>query len=94
MPLRGKILAQERDRMLAQGQAGMAAVLDDVVRICHLPKFDVGFLLLSDRLHLALSRINKEWQSLIAQSFDCPQRMPSLKFERWQLGRSFPGRLT
>jgi len=51
MPSCSKVLAQERDRVLAQGQASMAVVLDDIVPICHLPEFDVGLLLLGDCLH-------------------------------------------
>ncbi len=59
----------------------MAVVLDDIVPVCHLPEFDIRLLLLGDRLHLALGRSNKEWQWLVAQSFDRPQRIASLKFE-------------
>ena len=75
MLLAAQVLAQEADRMLAQGQADMAIVLDHLAAGRHRPQRHRGLVNLRHDLGFARRGGGEQRQRLVAQRLDRPERL-------------------
>ena len=82
MRWRLQVAAQERDRVVAQRQADMAVVLDDLAAGGHRPQRHRRLVDLRHRRGLAGRGGREQRQRLVAQRLDRPQRLAAGKAER------------
>lgn len=71
--------------MLTQCQTGVAIVFDDIARCRQLSECYIRLLLLGNGRHLPFGRGCKQWQWLIAERLDHPERVAPFQFQRGQI---------